>query len=147
MSAVFDDLLRLLSHGWAPYHGRVEGRVYEGLGCTRSAKARWMVREGRYICLGCGKRCSLVDPAGFELLLPIPSQAKRLAFAVLPAVSAEELIAKKLLLTIPEVEFCLNISRRQVYDLMDEGRLSRHPDPPIRITTASVRLEAARRKP
>ena len=105
-----------------------------------------MVRDSKYICLGCGKRCSLVDPAGFELLLPIPGQPKRLAFAVLPSVSAEDLMRKKLFLTRPEVEFVLNISRTQVYELLDEGRLERHPELPLRFTAASVRREAARRK-
>ena len=53
---------------------------------------------------------------------------------------------KKLFLTRPEVEFVLNISRTQVYELLDEGRLERHPELPLRFTAASVRREAARRK-
>lgn len=146
MSAVFDDMLRLQARGYLPYRGHVDGRVYERLHCERSRRARWMYQGTKYVCLGCGRRCSLVDPAGFELLLPVPSQAKRLAFAVLPAVSARDLLDKKLFLTRPEVEFILNISRSQIYDLLDEGRLERHPDLPLRITSESVQREAARRK-
>lgn len=146
MSAVFDDMLRLLSRGWAPYRGHVEGRVYQDLGCGRSKRARWMQRDGKYICLGCGKRCALADPAGFELLLPVTIRTRNFAYAALPAVSAQDLLEKKLLVTVPEVEFILNVSRRTVFSLLEEGRLDRHPDPPTRITTESVRREATRRK-
>ncbi len=144
-SAVFDDLLRLLSRGWAPYYGHVEGRVYEQLGCARTGKARWMVRDGKYVCLGCAKRCALADPVGFELLLPVTIRTRNFAYATLPAVSAQDLLAKKMLLTVPEVSFVLSVSDRKVYELVEEGRLDRHPDLPIRVTSESVRREAARR--
>jgi len=146
MSGVFDDLLRLLSRGWVPYYGRVEGRVYEQLGCAKSRQARWMVRDGMYVCLGCGKRCSLANPAGFELLLPVTKRTRNFVYAALPAVSAHDLLTKKMLLTVPEVSFILSISDRKVYELVDEGRLERHPDLPIRVTAESVRREAARLK-
>jgi len=146
MSAVFDDLLRLLSREYVPYRGHIDGRVYQSLGCARPGRARWMHHEGKYVCLGCGKRCSLVDPAGFELVLSVGIQTRRLAFADLPVVSAQELLNKKMFLVVPEVEYILNVSKRQVYALLDEGRLERHPDPPTRITTESVKREAARRK-
>jgi hypothetical protein len=144
--ANFDDMLRMLQQGWVPYRGAVDKAEYEGLGCKTPAKAWWMHQKQKYVCLGCSKRCSLVDPAGFELLLPVTLQAKCLAFAYLPAVSAQELLKKKLFLSAPEVEFVLNVSKRQVYDLLDEGRLDRHSDLPLRITAESVRKEAARRK-
>ncbi len=145
-AAAIDDLLRLLSRGWSPYHGRVECHVYASLGCNKTGRARWMMQGGKFICLGCGKRCSLVDPAGFELMLPVTIRAKTLAYANLPAVSAEELLRVRMLLTVPEVEFVLNVSKRTVYALLDEGRLERHPAPPTRITAESVRREASRRK-
>lgn len=144
--SVFDDMLRLLQRGWVPYRGHVDGQTYDGLGCKASGKARWMHHGQKFVCLGCAKRCSLVDPAGFELLLPVSCQAKRLVFAVLPAVSAQDLLDKKILLNVPEVEFILNVSRRQVYNLLEEGRLESHSDSPTRITAESVRREAARRK-
>jgi len=146
MSAVFDDLLQLLSRGWAPYQGRVEGRVYERLGCARPKRARWLVCDGKYVCLGCSRRCSLLEPAGFELMLPVTIRTKSFAYASLPAVSAEELLKKKVLLTLRDVEFILSVSSRTVYTLIEEGRLERHPDPPTRITAESVRREVARRR-
>ena len=146
MSAVFDDMLRLPQRRYVPYRGRVADHVYVRLRCGRARRARWMHQGTKYVCLGCGRRCSLIDPSGFELLLPVPATAKKLAFAVLPAVSARDLLDKKLFLTMPEVEFILNISRSHVYELLDEGRLERHPDSPLRFTVDSVRREAARRK-
>lgn len=144
--AIFDDMLRMLQQGWVPYRGAVDKAEYEGLACKTPAKAWWMHQKQKYVCLGCSKRCSLVDPAGFELLLPVTLQAKRLVFAVLPAVSAQDLVEKKMFLNVPEVEFVLSISRRQVYHLLEEGRLESHSDAPVRITAASVKREAARRK-
>ncbi len=146
MSAVFDDMLRLQQRGYVPYRGRVEDQVYVRLHCGRARRARWMHQGTKFVCLGCGRRCSLIDPPGFELLLPVPSKAKKLAFAVLPAVSARDLLDKKLFLTMPEVEFVLCISRSHIYELLDEGRLERHPDAPLRITADSVRKEATRCK-
>lgn len=146
MSAVFDDLLRLLHWEYAPYRGHVDDRVYQDVGCDKPKRARWMVRGGKYVCLGCGKRCSLVDPAGFELMLPVTIRTKSFAYANLPAVSAEELLRKKMLLTVREVEFILSLSSRTIYTLVEEGRLDCHPDPPKRITADSVRREVARLK-
>lgn len=146
MNTVFDDMLRLLSEGFAPYTGKVEDNVYAGFGCKTVAAARWMHRDGVFVCLGCSKQCNQAGHKGFELVKAVPVRARRLAFAVLPSVSAEELLEKKKLLSIREVEFILNISSRQVYVLLDEGVLDRHPDLPTRITVESARREAKRRK-
>lgn len=146
MNTVFDDMLRLLSEGFAPYTGKVEDNVYVGFGCKTIAAARWMHRNGVFVCLGCSKQCNQAGHKGFELVKAVPVGKRRLAFAVLPAVSAEELLDKKKLLTIQEVEFILNISRTQVYCLLQEGVLDRHPDLPTRITVESARKEAERRR-
>lgn len=75
-------------------------------------------------------------------MLPVTYQTKKLAFASLPAVSARELVAKKILLTIPEVEFVLSIGRSKVWEMIQEGRLEKHPDsPPARVTTESIKQE------
>lgn len=145
MSAI-EDVTRLLATGYVPYHGVVDGSVYERLKCLRPKRARWFTRDTRKICVGCSNHCAVADSLGFELTLPVSGRAKRLCFAVLPAVSALELLEKKLFLTVPEAEFVLNVSTRTVYNLLEEGRLERHPDPPTRITAASVRQEAERRE-
>ncbi|KHK02796.1 hypothetical protein [Desulfovibrio sp. TomC] len=136
--SIIDDVLTLLGKGFLPYQGHVDGSVYEPLGCGKR-KPRWFWKERKYVCLGCAKRCSLVDPAGFELMLPVTYQTKKLAFASLPAVSARELVTKKVLLTIPEVEFVLSVGRSKVWEMIQEGRLDKHPDsPPARVTAESV---------
>lgn len=146
MNTVFDDMLRLLSEGFAPYTGKVEDNVYAGFGCKTVAAARWMHRDGVFICLGCPKQCHQAGSKGFETVVTMPARARRLAFAVLPAVSAEELLGKKKLLSIPEVQFILNVGRSTVFNLLEEGVLERHPDLPTRVTVESVRKEAERRR-
>lgn len=141
---LFDEMLELLSQRFAPYVGDVASRGYAGLDCEEPAKARWMHRKGPFVCMGCPRRCHQAGAQGFDLVVSISDRAKRLAFAELPAVSAQELLDKKLLLNIPEVEFVPNIGNRTVYKLLDEGVLERHPDKPIRITSESVRREAER---
>ncbi len=144
--SMIEDVTRLLATGYVPYHGVVDGSVYERLKCPRPKRAKWFTREAKKICLGCSRGCVVADAMGFELTLPVSGRAKRLCFAELPAVSARDLLEKKLFLTVPEAEFVLNVSTRSVYNLLEEGRLTRHPDPPTRITSASVRQEAERRE-
>lgn len=140
--SIIDDVLKLLDKGFLPYQGHVEGHVYESLGCGSTRKPRWFWKDRKYVCLGCTKRCSLVHPVGFELMLPVSYQTKKLAFARLPAVSAWDLVKKKALLTIPEVAFVLSIGRSKVWKLIQDGRLEKHPDsPPARVTTESVKRE------
>jgi len=142
--SVVDDLLALLARGYLPYTGHVEGSAYAALGCTKRSP-RWFFQDRKFVCVGCSKRCSLVDPVGFELVLPVTMRSKKLVYAALPAVSAKELVTKKVLLTIPEVEFVLSVGRSRVWEMIQEGRLDKHPDsPPARITAESVRRELAR---
>ncbi|QAZ66753.1 helix-turn-helix domain-containing protein [Solidesulfovibrio carbinolicus] len=143
--SIIDDVLKLLDKGYLPYQGQIEGHVYEPLGCGPKRKPRWFWKERKYVCLGCVKRCCLVDPVGFELMLPVTYQTKKLAFASLPAVSARELVTKKAWLTIAEVAFVLSIGRSKVWEMIQEGRLEKHPDsPPARVLTESVRKELER---
>ncbi|HML52879.1 MAG TPA: hypothetical protein PKC79_02170 [Solidesulfovibrio magneticus] len=143
--SVVDDVLSLLTKGYLPYAGLVEGDAYAALGCGPKRRPRWFFRDRKFVCLGCAKRCSVVDPVGFELVLPVTFKTKRLVYAQLPAVSAHELVTKKALLTIPEVAFVLSIGRSQIYDMIEEGTLVQHPvSPPARVTAESVRRELAR---
>ena len=143
--SVVDDVLALLNKGFLPYAGLVEGDAYAALGCSPKRRPRWFFRDRKFVCLGCPKRCSAVDPVGFELVLPVTFKTKKLAFAQLPAVSAQELVTKKALLTVPEVEFVLSIGRSQVWEMIEEGRLVKHlVSPPARVTAESVRRELAR---
>lgn len=55
--------------------------------------------------------------------------------------SPDELLAKKPLLRINEVRYCLRISRSTAYRLVEEGILVKHNRLPLRITAASVKAE------
>jgi len=68
----------LLDKGYWPYPGQVPKEIYEARRCTMSARAVWFVRPTseahkttRYLCLGCRKRCVLLDPQGFQAVLPL----------------------------------------------------------------------------
>lgn len=139
-----EDLLALLARGYMPYRGEVEGCVYMRLRCPRTEKASWFVRGQQYVCLGCARRCSQTHGEGFQLILPGVRRGFQVAFATLPAISADELVAKKALLRVEEASFALGVSKSQVYQLIAEGRLIRHKDEPVRVTSRSVLEEMGR---
>lgn len=60
------------------------------------------------------------------------------------SLTPEEMLTAKALLRVDEVAYCLNLSERKVRKLIDEGRLIRHRDAPVRVTAASVREEMGR---
>ena len=49
------------------------------------------------------------------------------------------MLAVKLLLRVDEAADILRVSERYVRELVEEGKLDRHPLPPLRITTESVK--------
>ncbi|WP_152421442.1 hypothetical protein [Desulfocurvibacter africanus] len=95
----------------------------------------------KHVCLGCVRQCVLVSPEGFELVLPV-SLKKRVksCFAYLPQVNARHLLRSKLLLRVDAAAFVLNISESEVRNYVDEGRLAAHPEPPLRITVESIKI-------
>jgi hypothetical protein len=139
-----EDLLTLLARGYAPYRGEVEGCVYARLRCPRPEKAAWFTRGEQHVCLGCGKRCSQSHGEGFQLILPGVRRGFQVAFATLPSISARELAEKKALLNVAETAFALGVSRSQVYQMIAEGKLTRHVDEPVRVTSESVLAEMGR---
>jgi excisionase family DNA binding protein len=52
----------------------------------------------------------------------------------------QEMVKKRFLLRVGEAAYCLNISGRQVYDLINEGKLIRLKDKPIRIKAEDVEI-------
>ncbi|MEG6550335.1 DNA-binding protein [Desulfocurvibacter africanus] len=139
-ASALDELLKILQAGYLPYRGQIQPTVYQNLDCPKPRRARWFVRQDKHVCLGCARQCALVNPEGFELVLPI-SLKKRVksCFAYLPQVSAQQLLESKLLLRVDEAAFVLNISESEVRNYVDEGRLEAHPEPPLRVTVKSVR--------
>lgn len=138
------DLLELLAKGYAPYSGEVSGRVYDELRCHRPGAASWFVKGTRAICMGCRRSCIRVGGAGFQLMLPGTGKRFTVAVAALPAIPASELVRLKEWLRVDEAAFCLGVSERRVYDMAAEGILVRHQDPPVRVSSESVRVEMAR---
>ncbi|MEG6550427.1 DNA-binding protein [Desulfocurvibacter africanus] len=143
-ASALDELLKILQAGYLPYRGHVQSEVYQGLDCPKPRRARWFVQVDKHVCLGCAKQCALVSPEGFELVLPV-SMKKRVksCFAYLPQVNARQLLESKLLLRVDEAAFVLNISESEVRNYVDEGRLTAHPEPPLRVTVESVRKAMA----
>lgn len=99
------------------------------------------------VCLGCESRCALINPPGFQFMLTMAVPAGRVAFAHLKMIHPRELVRAKELLRPDEAAYCLAVSERHVRDMVDEGRLVRHPELPLRITAESVAAEMGRRMP
>ncbi|WP_051202734.1 DNA-binding protein [Desulfovibrio aminophilus] len=135
------DVLDVLAQGYTPYRGEVAGAVYDELRCSRPTAASWFTKGTRFLCLGCRRRCSRVGGAGFQLVLPGTGRRFTVAIANLPAVPAEELVRLKAWLRVDEAAWCLGVSARRIYELVDGGVLDRHPDKPLRVSSASVREE------
>jgi excisionase family DNA binding protein len=88
-----------------------------------------------FICITCAKGCSLVRPEGFAMPLPIQySQEKAHAFMVTP----NEMVSRKALLRVDEAAYCLNVSERKIYKWIDEGKLRRAREQPVRVSAEDV---------
>lgn len=133
----------LLARGFRPYRGSVAPEVYERLRCDTSyRKPYWMSKWPLLYCLGCAKRCVPETPDGFQVVLPmtVPESARTPApFSLTPRQLAES----KELLRADEAAYCLNISRRHVYELAETGVLDKHNRSPWRVTAYSVLREMA----
>ncbi len=142
--AKIDDILKVLGRGYQVYQGPVESAVYRALSCAKPKRARWFVRDGRYVCLGCGRGCCWTNGGFQPVLLSQRARPGRVMLAELKIVTPEQLLAAKSLLRVDEVAYCLNVSPREVGKLIDEGRLVKHVARPIRVTAESVRGEMRR---
>ena len=122
------NFLMLHNAGWRPYNGaKPDKSVYEKLGCPHAdAKGKgpfWFVRGDTFLCVSCDKSCSVVRPEGVILPLPLAYTVEKQGkeFSLTPG----EMVARKALLRVDEVAYCLNISERHVYRWIAEGRLRR----------------------
>lgn len=137
---LIQDVVSLTKAGWRPYNAQPDRSVYDKLGCEmvlRGKKPIWFVREDVFCCIGCAARCSLTRPAGFPLPLPFPMRytPQDAPYALTPA----EMVERKNLLTVRETSYCLNVSERQVYDWLAEGRLVALKERPIRVRAVEVK--------
>jgi excisionase family DNA binding protein len=137
-------IIELVKAQWRPYNYEPEPGVYVRLKCPyvdaegkKKGRKRpfWFVRGDTFICVACFKGCSLIRPEGFIAALPVQYAAKRTApFQLSPA----EMVARKALLRVDEAAYCLNISERQVYDWIAEGKLRRAKEQPVRVSAEDV---------
>lgn len=139
------DLMLLFNGGWRPYTLKPDPKVYERVECPlRGVKRKepvWFVRGDIFLCISCNKGCTLTRPEGFVLPLPLPAQRKDSKnppyhFQLTPG----EMVSHKALLRVDEAAYCLNISWRQVYDWIAEGKLRRVKDQPIRVSAEDVAM-------
>ena len=135
-----DQIIRLTQHGWRAYEGQATAAVYDNLECDKSqrGRARWFAKGDLLICVGCERACTLPCPDGFQLPLfkyPAPPKA---AFRLAP----DELMSKRKLLTVAEAAYILNVSPRQIRNLIYEGRFNVTKDSPLRIPVAEIKAMA-----
>lgn len=138
---LIQDIVALTKDGWRPYTAEPTKAVYVKLACEhvlrgQRKKPYWFVREDVFCCVGCGARCTLTRPAGFPLPLPLPIkyQPQSQPYTLTPA----EMAARKPLLTARQASYCLNVSERQIYDWIAEGRLVKLKIRPTRVRSQEV---------
>lgn len=141
---VVTNTLALLNEGYVPYEGQIEEAVYARQKCKRKKQASWFVRvtpeNVLFVCLGCGRGCSLKNPEGFQAVLPLDGSRKVSVVAgVLPMISDDELLAKKTLLRLDEVCAVLRVSDATARRMIDKGEIVATEALPIRIHTDSVK--------
>lgn len=138
-------IINLTKSGWRAYNEKVEGNVYERLGCSYAqSKGRnapfWFYKENIFLCVGCSRGCTLSSPEGFVIPLPIPYIYKDMEPREVFHLTPQELVEKKSLLRVDEAAYCLNISRRLVRDWIRFGKLRRANDYPLRVLAEDVKL-------
>ena len=153
MKTIITDIVQLVANGWRPYNGTVDDSVYAGVGCphapvlegapgARRGKTvpSWFYRADIFLCLGCGRRCTLNRPRGFQAPLPIKYPSQELPYTLTP----QEMVTRLRLLNVSQAAYCLNASASQIYNWIAEGRLRRLEEKPVRIPAEDVRAEMER---
>lgn len=132
-----DQIIKLTQCGWRAYEGQATGAVYDHLSCekTQRGRARWFAKGDLLICIGCDRACTLPCPEGFQLPLFRYPAPPRPAFRLSP----DELMARRKLLTANEIAYILNVSPRQVRNMIHEGRFQVTKLAPMRVPVAEVR--------
>lgn len=141
--ALVEDVIMLITAGFQVYRGEVPESAYAHLKCFRSDMARWFRRNRNYVCLGCGRRCSVADPEGFQLCLDLPVRHKKVAyfFDDPPAIPDRQLLENKELLHPDEAAAILRVNRPPLKALIDAGTIG-----PVRIRNSlRVRSEDVRK--
>ncbi|GHV55527.1 DNA-binding protein [Deltaproteobacteria bacterium] len=101
----------------------------------KNRRAQWFFHREKFLCLGCEKSCALVNPAGFQLPLPLEYAAKKPDVCV----SLETLLREKLVLRPDEAAKILDVTHRQIREWVHEGLLDAARGKPLRVTTKSIK--------
>ena len=139
-NAIVRSIIALVSAKWRPYNYEPQAEVYAKLKCPYAnskgqKKPLWFVRGDVFTCISCPKGCTLSRPEGF--LLPLPIQYKEKPDAPYQLTPAE-MVSRKALLRVDEAAYCLNISERQIYDWIAEGKLRKTKSQPVRVAAEDV---------
>jgi len=134
-----DQIIKLTQCGWRAYEGQATDVVYDNLDCGVKGRARWFAKGDLLVCIGCERACTLPCPDGFQLPLFKYPAPPRPAFRLPP----DQLLAKRLLLTVNETAYVLNISPRQIRNLIHTGQLRSTQDLPRRVPVEDVRAMLA----
>lgn len=132
-------VVRLVNDGWRPYDGEPRPEVYDRLSCPHvngkpHKRPHWFTRGDIFCCISCERVCSLVRPSGFPPILPINYPPVDEPFMLSP----QELVSKRHTLRVDEAAYCLNVSERQIYNMVAEGKLVALREKPVRVRAADV---------
>ncbi|MDE5832037.1 MAG: helix-turn-helix domain-containing protein [Desulfovibrio sp.] len=142
------DIVALTREGWRPYELEPDQQVYDRLKCPfkpaadnrrNRSKDRpfWFVRDDVFCCIGCASHCTLKNPAGFQVPLPIrcPVKKPNQDYYITPG----EMLARHDLLNAKQAAYCLNVSERTIYNYIAEGKLVRLKENPVRVRSSEVK--------
>lgn len=132
----------LVKDGWRPYHVQPATSVYEGLDCPHFnadpgavLRPYWFTRGDVFVCVGCERTCCLKRPKGFPAPEPILYPDNGEPFTLTP----QEMVKRRHLLRVAEAAYCLNVSQRTIYRMIDDSLLTVLEDrSPLRIKAADV---------
>jgi excisionase family DNA binding protein len=151
-------LYERISCPYAQEKSRAEPDNGCGGGDARRIRSRkkpcWFVRDEIYFCISCKSFCMLAHPNEFWPMLQINYQNRALpdkgfgggdaaripkkikeAFSLTP----EEIVTRKSLLRVNEAAYCLDVNTRTIYKMIEEGKLRKLKEKPVRISAEDVR--------
>lgn len=138
MSNQIDAIMMFVERGWHPYTGQVDVAVYQQLGCPAPLFAKWFyegseAREAQ--CVGCERQCRVDCTEGFK---PAPKCFQALYKGYYYTLTPLEMVKRHPLLRVEQAAYCLNVSERNIYDLIACGKLVATKERPRRIKAADV---------
>lgn len=134
---MINTVMHLVSEGWRPCAAVPEATVHARLGCeyvmgAGENRPYWFERDGVACCIGCQRACSLNQSA--ESVKSAPVQHLAEPFLLTP----QEMVRRRHTLNVREAAYCLNVSKRTIWNWVAEGRLVALKVKPVRIRASDV---------